>query len=164
MPQLFCHHQRECFHSYCYAIPLNFFTRSSIGGWVEKRFDTRFPLKGFEMNRCAVAEFAVASGTFDALIFSNARASPSGYLVRSDPDASARYSLFREIASLMISAMIGERIMRAIPTMARTPPAPLFSDERPPKKLIRKNMSDKSAIVPTRTITMVMTRISRFWT
>ena len=58
-----------------------------------------FPLKGLTIKRWAVALVAVFNGLGSEEIFSRALARPSGYLVRSAPEASAKYSLLREIAS-----------------------------------------------------------------
>ena len=100
-------------------IDLRILTLSSIGGWVLKSLvivpAKPLPLNGLTMNRCAVALLACCIGRGSLDIFSRALASPSGYRVRSAPDASARNSLFLEIASWMSVATIGAMIARTIP-------------------------------------------------
>ena len=51
---------------------------SSAGGCVEKSEENVLPLMGLEINKCAVADEAVWRGVFEVLIFSKARARPSG--------------------------------------------------------------------------------------
>jgi len=75
------------------------FIRSSIGGWVIKNVRKPFPLKGLAIYKWAVAVEAVFIRVLSAAIFSRARAKPSGYLVKRAPVASAKNSLFREIAN-----------------------------------------------------------------
>ena len=56
-------------------------------------------LKGLEINRWAVEEEAFLKTFPSEAIFSNALASPSGYLVNKTPEASAKNSLLRDTAS-----------------------------------------------------------------
>ena len=61
-----------------YHIALNFCILSSTGGCVEKNLEMFFLFKGLEINKWAVAGPALAKGMFVWLIFSSARAKPSG--------------------------------------------------------------------------------------
>ena len=71
------------------------------------------------MKRWAVALLATVNGVGSAEIFSRAAASPSGYLVKSAPEASAKNSLFLEIASRIKDAIIGASIARIIPAIIK---------------------------------------------
>ena len=64
------------------------------------RLESFFPLafRGLTIYIGAVTLFAEARSWVDDDSFSNADARPSGYLVSLAPDASARYSLFLEMA------------------------------------------------------------------
>jgi len=75
--------------------------------------------KGLEIKRWAVALLAVLKGILLFDIFSKADASPSGYRVKRDPDASAKNSLFRETASWIRVAIIGERIANTTPIIRK---------------------------------------------
>ena len=68
---------------------------SSIGGWVENMRcinDSLWScLKGMEINKCAVALFALSTnGSGSPLILRKASANPLGYLVNNAPEASAK--------------------------------------------------------------------------
>src|SRR4029078_13188852 len=86
-----------------------------------------WPLNGLTIKRWAVALVAVLRGLGSLEIFSSALARPSGYLVRSAPEASAKNSLFREIESWIRLATIGARIARIIAIMKKIPCARLLS-------------------------------------
>ena len=78
---------------------LNFLIRSFMSGCVEKALATFLAENGFAINNGATALLTFNSPLLWFLIFSNADAKPSGYLVRKAPLESAKYSLFLEIAS-----------------------------------------------------------------
>src|SRR3989344_3331523 len=93
---------------------------SLTGGWVIKSFASQPadcpPLSGEEMYKWAVALLILLSGIWLLEIFSKAEASPSGYLVKRAPEASARNSRFREIANWISLAIIGVRMAKIIQT------------------------------------------------
>ncbi len=74
--------------------------RSLVGGWVLVRSSAALPFlrNGLAVYIGAKAWLADFNSIVEPLIFSSAEANPSGYLVYSAPEASARYSLFRETA------------------------------------------------------------------
>src|SRR3990167_903695 len=133
-----------------------------MGGGVWKRFEIDVPLlpNGLEIKRWAVAVLAVFMGILKLAIFSSALAKPSGYLVSSAPEASARYSRRREIASFIKVAIIGDRIMRTMPTIAKAPP--LLLSLLPPLNIKPlKNISEIIETNPTSTTTALISKISR---
>ena len=77
--------------------------RCSIGGWVKNnlvnQLPARLPLNGEEINKWAVELLALRIGLGSLDIFSKALANPSGYLVKSPAEASAKNSRFLEIAN-----------------------------------------------------------------
>jgi hypothetical protein len=90
-------------------ISLNALILSSIGGWVENKFAIFEPRKGLTMNKWAVAFEATFIEYGYEAIFSKALANPSGYLVIKTPVASAKNSLFLEIAKWINWAAIGAK-------------------------------------------------------
>ena len=119
----------------------------------------RTPPNGFEMYICAVAFDAVFIGALYEEILRSADASPSGYRVRSAPEASARNSRRREIASWMRVAMIGERMMNTIPTIANTL-LPLLSLSLlpPPNHKLLVNISARIETKPTKIATILISK------
>lgn len=88
--------------------------RSSTGGWVENNpaiQDEFFFLSGLLMKRWAIEEDAFFIWLGYVEIFSNAEASPAGFRVMRTPEASAKNSLFLEIASCMRVATMGVSII-----------------------------------------------------
>src|SRR3989344_2084335 len=145
------------------SIPRSAAMRSSTGGCVENSFDTQAPAgcapKGFEIKRCAVAVEARAIGERYELIFCRAEAKPSGYLVRSAPEASARNSRLRETASWMSCAASGAKIIEATNAI-RISGLLLRLRSPPPKWLMCIAVLASTEIMPTSTTTTVITRIS----
>src|SRR3989338_10290730 len=145
------------------------FILSSTRGWVLKRPANQlpdiFPLKGLAIYKCAVALFATSSGSLSLPIFSRAAANPSGYLVKRAPEASAKNSRFRDTASWIRVAIIGERIARIMP-ISKKIPAVLFPSRlfllSPPYQRLRIKKSAKSATNPTNTTTIAISLISKF--
>ena len=107
-----------------------------------------------------MAVLAFLIGICASDIFSSAEARPSGYLVRSAPEASAKNSLFLEIASCISLAKIGESIIKIIPITIIIPFPFLLSP--PLRKPPRINIFAKSETKPTRITTTVDNRISLF--
>ena len=64
----------------------------------------------------SVALFACSSGSVSEDIFLSALINPSGFLVNSTAEESAKYSLFLESASFNKFANIGERSRKMKPT------------------------------------------------
>ena len=109
-----------------------------------------------------MALFATSKTSLSLEIFSSARARPSGYLVRSAPDASARNSLLLETASCMRLAINGVRMARIMPmTINKPPPESLFL--LPPHHRFLKKRSDRKAIIPTRIDTTARSLVSKFF-
>ncbi len=151
-----------------YHIDLNILTLSSTGGCVLKRFANinlallSF-LKGLLINRWAVELDAFLRTFLSAAIFSKARAKPSGYLVMSAPDASAKNSLLLETASWMIVAMSGVKINTTMTKIIIKGflLSLLFSSLlNPPHQRLLIIKSETKATVPTNTATIEETKIS----
>ena len=70
------------------------------------------------MYKHSVDLFACSNGSGSDEIFLNALINPSGFLVNSTADESAKYSLFLESASCKSVANIGESIRNIIPIKA----------------------------------------------
>src|SRR3989338_10604693 len=114
------------------------------------------------MKRWAVALLATVNGVGSAEIFSRAAASPSGYLVKSAPEASAKNSLFLEIASLIKIAIIGAKIAKTKAIIIKIAFDELFSSlsPPPPHQVILINQSARRATDPTRIETIVISLVS----
>ena len=120
------------------------------------------------MHRCAMPCLIEGVGATAAAIFSRAEASASGLRVSSAPDASARYSRWRETASETTCAMIGASTIdtthRTAKRIPRPPPPPLRSFELrprpPPHQSPRRLQSASSRTAPARAATTVISRTS----
>src|SRR5688572_19898877 len=99
------------------------------------------------MKRCAVALLAVRIGTDEDDIFFSAEARPSGYLVRSAPEASARNSRLRDIAKRMRVAASGVSMARISPAIKMTAPV-LFDLSLLFQMPLRRAISDMRATNP----------------
>ena len=92
-----------------------------MDGCVEKSFTMPPPLKGFSMNRWAVASVVPLAGSGCCLtlcsIFSNAEAKEKGSLISFAPVSSARYSRLRDMANWMTMAINGAMMERAMSSM-----------------------------------------------
>src|SRR2546425_12745413 len=84
--------------------------RSSIGGWVEKRFMNARPESGLTMKRWAVAGLAsIGMAWLACSRRARAEARARGFRVRRAPEASASYSPGREIATWVSMWALGAR-------------------------------------------------------
>lgn len=73
--------------------------RSSTGGWVENIEAILLPLNGLLIYKEAVAVEASLNGVESLLIFLRALIRPDGCRVKEILEASAKYSLLREMAN-----------------------------------------------------------------
>ena len=117
------------------------------------------------MHRWATPCLIEGVGSIAAAIFSSAEASPSGLRVSSAPEASARYSRWRETASDTICAMIGASRIETIQRTTNEDPEParLFAVEprrRPPNDSPRRLQSESSRTAPASAATTVIRRTS----
>lgn len=130
---------------------------SSIGGCVKNILSMKFKtpflfLSGLSKYKWAVASFAVLSSCVSLPIFSNADASPSGFLVRSAPVASAKNSLCLDIANFIMVAIIGDKSANNTPIIISIIPIlPVSLFLFPLKIIVLSIMSDNNTVAPTNT-------------
>ena len=99
---------------------------------------------------------AVFNSSGSAEIFSNADINPSGFLVSSTAEASAKYSLLLESASFIRLPKIGAKIKQINPIIIKMGFPPLLSlssELPPPQNNILDTKSESITINPTITVT-----------
>src|SRR3989344_840995 len=120
-----------------------------------------FALNGLVIKRCAVALLARRIGRDGALIFFKALANPSGYRVRRAPEASARNSRLRDMASRISVAVTGVKIAKIRPIISKIAPPLLSLLRLLPHLCERRKRSESIVTKPAITTITVERSMSR---